>query len=189
VSGAAWRLRLGVVLLAAVGLQAALAGRWEPWGAAPDALVLAVATVAGAGGRRTGAAFGFAAGLAADLYGAGPLGATALAYTLVGHALGGPDGHGAGRRGPLSVMRRGALASAMAWSVLLATGSALGSAPHGPLQALAGRLLSGAAGGAVLAPVVSLLLAPLLISSRRRERALAIHRVRALVPAGAMTRR
>jgi rod shape-determining protein MreD len=182
---AARRLRLGVALLAAVGLQSALAGRWGPWGTAPDTAVLAVAAVAGAGGRRTGAAFGFAAGLVADLYGAGPLGATALAYTLVGHTLGGPSPYGAGRPGPLSVIRRGVLASVAASMLLVATGSALGSAPVGPLQPLAGRLLSCVLSGALLAPVVSLLLTPLLASSRRRERALAVRRVQALIPGAA----
>ena len=79
---------LGAVLLtglvAHVGLTPHLAVR----GAAPDVVLVAVVAVAVRCGARTGAGFGFAAGLGTDVFLATPLGTSALAYTLVGHALG-----------------------------------------------------------------------------------------------------
>lgn len=201
-------MRLAAGLAGALAVQAVLAGRLHPWGLAPDVVVLAVATVAGAGGRRTGAAFGFAAGLAIDLYQAGPLGLTALAYTLVGHALGGPQARlpmvigdetgiwpvsspfiaGTVRRLGAAA-RRGALASAGASLLLAAAGAVLAGSPPGPLDTLAGRLLFAALSGALLAPLVSGALAPLVAPVQRHHRALALRRARALRPAGALDRR
>jgi rod shape-determining protein MreD len=181
----AQRLRLAVGLAGALAVQAALAGRIHPWGLVPDVVVLAVATVAGAGGRRTGAAFGFAAGMAVDLYQAGPLGLTALAYTLVGQGLGGPQA----RPGVWAAARRGAPASTVASVLLLTGGALLGGLPAGPPDAIAGRLLFAAGSGALLAPLVSGALAPLVAPVQRHHRALALRRARALRPAGAFARR
>jgi len=80
---------LGAVLLTAVAAAAALAPHLAVRGTRPDLLLVAVAAVALASGPRTGAAFGFAAGLGADVFLATPLGTSALAYTLLGHILGG----------------------------------------------------------------------------------------------------
>ena len=72
------------VLLAHVGLLPHLSvGR-----AGPDVLLVAVVAVAVGRGARAGAGFGFAAGLGADLFLATPPGTAALAFTVVGHALG-----------------------------------------------------------------------------------------------------
>lgn len=207
-SGLQQRVRLAVALAGAVAVQAALAGRLHPWGLAPDVVVLAVATVAGAGGRKTGAAFGFAAGLVTDLYQAGPLGVTALAYTLVGHGLGEPHVRSSGINGgetgiwPVSspfiagtarrlgaVARRGALASAGAFVLLVAAGALLGDSPPVPLADLARRFSFAVVSGALLAPLVSSALAALVAPVRRHQRALALRRARALRPAGALARR
>ncbi|HET9771083.1 MAG TPA: rod shape-determining protein MreD [Acidimicrobiia bacterium] len=57
-------------------------------GVAPDVVLAAVVAVATGRGARAGAAFGFAAGLGADLFLTTPLGTVALASTLLGHAVG-----------------------------------------------------------------------------------------------------
>jgi hypothetical protein len=79
---------LGAVLLTGLVGHVAVAPHLALRGAAPDVLLVAVAAVAVRGGARTGAGFGFAAGLGADVFLATPLGTSALAYTVVGHALG-----------------------------------------------------------------------------------------------------
>jgi hypothetical protein len=80
---------LGAVLATAVVAHGAMAPHLAVNGAAPEALLVTVAAVAIGRGPRAGAAFGFSAGLAADLFLAPPLGTAALAYTIVGHVLGG----------------------------------------------------------------------------------------------------
>lgn len=80
---------LGAVLLTGLVAHVAVAPHLAVGGAAPDVLLVGVAAVAAVQGRRAGAAFGFAAGLGADLFLATPLGTSALAFTLVGHVLGG----------------------------------------------------------------------------------------------------
>lgn len=72
------------VLIAHVGMAPHLSVR----GAKPDVLLISVVAVAAGRGPRVGAAFGFAAGLGADLFLATPLGTAALAFTIVGHVLG-----------------------------------------------------------------------------------------------------
>ena len=84
-----WRVApLGAVLLTGLVGHVAVAPHLALRGAAPDVLLVGVAAVAVRRGARTGAGFGFAAGLGADVFLATPLGTSALAYTLVGHALG-----------------------------------------------------------------------------------------------------
>jgi hypothetical protein len=80
---------LGAVFLTGLMLQAAVAPHLAVRGSGPDLLLVAVAAVAVGRGPRAGAGFGFAAGLGADLFLATPPGTSALAYTLVGHVLGG----------------------------------------------------------------------------------------------------
>jgi hypothetical protein len=57
-------------------------------GAGPDVVLAAVVAVALGHGSGAGAAFGFAAGLGADVFLTTPLGTTALAATLLGRAVG-----------------------------------------------------------------------------------------------------
>jgi hypothetical protein len=84
-----WRVApLGAVLLTGLVGHAGVAPHLAVRGAAPDVLLVAVVAVSVHRGARTGAGFGFAAGLGADVFLATPLGTSALAYTLVGHALG-----------------------------------------------------------------------------------------------------
>jgi rod shape-determining protein MreD len=84
------RRRAPLATLLATGLvvHAAVAPHLAIRGLAPDALLVAVVAVAAGRGARAGAAFGFAAGLGADLFLATPLGTSALAYALLGHAIG-----------------------------------------------------------------------------------------------------
>ena len=78
----------GAVVLTALGAQVVVMPHLAPGGVAPDGLLVAVVAVAAGRGARAGAAFGFAAGLGADLFLSTPLGTSALAYTVLGHALG-----------------------------------------------------------------------------------------------------
>ena len=79
---------LGAVLLTALVVHVGVAPHLAVGRAAPDVLLVGVVAVAAGRGKRAGAAFGFAAGLGADLFAATPLGTSALAFTLVGHVLG-----------------------------------------------------------------------------------------------------
>ena len=89
---------LAAVLLSALVVQVAVAPHLTLGGVGPDVVLVTVAAVAVARGPRIGAAFGFAAGLGADLFLATPPGTAALAYTLVGHAIG-----RGGRRSPSGI--------------------------------------------------------------------------------------
>ena len=92
VRGRAVRIRraapLGAVLFTALVGHAAVAPHLAVQGVAPDVLLVGLTAVAAERGPRAGAAFGFTAGLGADLFLATPLGTSALAFTLVGHVLG-----------------------------------------------------------------------------------------------------
>ena len=79
---------LAAVWLTAVAATAGLAPHLAVRGVEPDVLLVTAVAVAVGRGARAGAAFGFAAGLGADLFLATPLGTSALAYTLVGHVVG-----------------------------------------------------------------------------------------------------
>ena len=79
---------LAAVLFTALVVHAAVTPHLAVWGAAPDGLLVGVAAVSVSRGPRAGAAFGFVAGLGADLFLATPMGTSALAFTLVGHVLG-----------------------------------------------------------------------------------------------------
>jgi hypothetical protein len=84
------RRRAPLAALLATGLvvHAAVAPHLALPEVAPDVLLVAVVAVAAVRGERAGAAFGFAAGLGADLFLATPLGTSALASTLLGHVVG-----------------------------------------------------------------------------------------------------
>ena len=79
---------LGAGLLSALVVHVGVVPHLAVGGAAPDVLLVGVVAVAVRRGAQKGAAFGFAAGLGADLFIATPLGTSALAFTLVGHVLG-----------------------------------------------------------------------------------------------------
>jgi rod shape-determining protein MreD len=76
------------VLLCGVLAQALVAPRLAPPGAAPDLLLLATVAVAAAIPAPSAVIFGFAAGLAADLFLVTPLGLSAAVFTAVARAGG-----------------------------------------------------------------------------------------------------
>jgi hypothetical protein len=78
----------GAALLTVLVAHVAITPHLVVRDAGPDVVLAAVVAVGAGRGPRAGAAFGFAAGLGADLFLATPLGTTALAYTLVGHMVG-----------------------------------------------------------------------------------------------------
>lgn len=82
---------MGVVLLATLLLQTVVAPALSVAGWRPDLLVVSVVGFALADGSETGARYGFATGLCADLLsGSGQLvGLTALVLLLVGYGVGG----------------------------------------------------------------------------------------------------
>ena len=83
------RLRLALLIVAAVVLQTTVfSSGLRVFGVMPDiGLVLTVA-VAYQQGPERGAAFGFAAGLAIDLFLDTPMGLSALSFSLVGYGIG-----------------------------------------------------------------------------------------------------
>jgi len=82
------RLRVGLMLAVTVVLHLTLLSRLRIDNVRPDALLL-VALVAGLiAGPERGAIVGFCAGLLADLFLQSPFGLSALAYALVGFAVG-----------------------------------------------------------------------------------------------------
>lgn len=78
----------GAAVMTVLVGHAAVAPHLALRGAGPDVVLAAVVAVALGRGARVGAAFGFAAGLGADVFLTTPLGTTALAATLLGHAVG-----------------------------------------------------------------------------------------------------
>jgi len=105
------------VALTAVAARAALAPHLAVRGVEPDVLLVAVVAVAAGRGARAGAAFGFAAGLGADLFLATPLGTSALAYTLVGHVI----GRSSWRRRPALTLTAAAVAGGQLMAAIVAT--------------------------------------------------------------------
>lgn len=83
-------LRAGLVLLAALLLQASLVGPIEVGGARPDVVLLVPVVAALLAGPDRGAIAGFTAGLAADavLWRTTPFGLAALSYCLAGYVVG-----------------------------------------------------------------------------------------------------
>lgn len=82
---------LAALLATGLVVHAAVAPHLAVRGVPPDVLLVAVVAVAAVRGERVGAGFGFVSGLGADVFLATPLGTSALAYTLLGHFLGGRD--------------------------------------------------------------------------------------------------
>jgi rod shape-determining protein MreD len=77
-----------LLVLGAALLQVSIIFRIEVGGASPDVLVLVVASIALLTGSLSGAAYGFAAGVALAVFAAVPLGPHALVGTLIGYTVG-----------------------------------------------------------------------------------------------------
>ena len=87
------RLKLPVVLIAALVLHTAVMGHIRVDGVAPDLMLTVAVAVALLRGPETGAVLGFLIGLAVDLVvNTTPLGLSALAFTLVGYTVGAIQG-------------------------------------------------------------------------------------------------
>jgi len=82
------RVRLVLVVVTLVVLQTTVFPHLRIFGAAPDLLLVATAAMAYEEGPESGAVFGFASGLALDLFLASPFGLSALAFALTGFLLG-----------------------------------------------------------------------------------------------------
>lgn len=80
--------RLTLVLLAAVAVQAIVSARVTVLGVTPDLFIILVVLVGLDRGSLTGAVFGFAAGLVADLVFLDPIGWRAFVYLLGGYSVG-----------------------------------------------------------------------------------------------------
>lgn len=83
------RLRLALLVVAGVVLQTTVfSEHLRVFGVMPDVGLVLTVAVAYYGGSDRGAAFGFFAGLAVDLFLSTPLGISALAFALVGYGVG-----------------------------------------------------------------------------------------------------
>jgi rod shape-determining protein MreD len=83
------RFRLALVIVTAVVLQTTLfSAGLRVFGVIPDLCLVLTIAVAYYVGPERGAAFGFAAGLAIDLFLSTPLGLSALSFALVGYGIG-----------------------------------------------------------------------------------------------------
>jgi rod shape-determining protein MreD len=81
-------VRLGSLLLVGIALQTIVSARLAIFGVSPDLFLLLVVAVAIARGSLTGAVFGFAAGLVADIIFLDPVGLRAFVSLVAGYALG-----------------------------------------------------------------------------------------------------
>ena len=82
------RLRLPIMLLAALLLQTTVLARMRVWGVMPDFMLLVAVAGGIAAGASRGATLGFASGMLIDLFLPTPLGLSALVFTLVGYGVG-----------------------------------------------------------------------------------------------------
>jgi rod shape-determining protein MreD len=109
---------LGVTLFTALLLQAVVAPGLDVFGWPPDFVLLTVVAFAIADGNATGARYGFAAGLCADLLSGGShlVGLSALVFLLVGDGIGRlrPYLSGTGRVGEIAL---GALGGAVSFGL------------------------------------------------------------------------
>ncbi len=141
--------RLALVLLVATAAQALVAPHLAPPGAAPDLLLLATVAVAATIPGPGAVVFGFAAGLAADLFLVTPFGLSAAAFTALARA-------GAGlpfpRRAVL-IAPRAVLSALLAGALVMFGAAALGAAPPPSSAALRLLLRAGLTTGALSPPV------------------------------------
>ena len=81
-------IRLALLLVGVVLLQTAVFPHLRIAGVAPEIGLVATVGVAFTAGPEAGAVFGFAAGLALDLFLSTPLGLSALAWSVTGYGVG-----------------------------------------------------------------------------------------------------
>lgn len=86
------RLRLPVVLFVALLMQRTVMSDLRVAAVQPDVLLLFAILAGVSAGSEAGAVLGFAAGIAADLFTHTPFGLSALAFALVGYAVGALQG-------------------------------------------------------------------------------------------------
>ena len=110
-------LLLGAVLITALLLQSVVAPAVAVGGWRPDIILLTVVGFALADGPATGARYGFAAGLGADLLSGGGqlVGLTALVFLLVGDGVGRLRPYLPGT-GPIGAVALGAIAGAVSFA-------------------------------------------------------------------------
>jgi rod shape-determining protein MreD len=118
------RLRMPIMMLAALLLQTTVLARIRMWGVMPDFMLLVAVAGGITAGPTRGAALGFSSGMLIDLFLPTPLGLSALVFTLVGYGVG--------------VANTGVLRSA--WYIPVLTAGAA-SAAGVVLYALAGSVL------------------------------------------------
>ena len=140
-------LVLAAVLVVAVLVQSTVLAQLRLGGVRPDLVVLAVVAVAVATDAVTGAWFGFAAGLVAELLFDLPVGVSALVYTAAGFAVGTVRVYLTSHRPLVHLVLAGAASLASVWSCgLLLRVFDLSSwaavARAGPLVALGNLLLT-----------------------------------------------
>jgi rod shape-determining protein MreD len=82
------RVRLILLVITLVVVQTAVFPHLSIFGAIPDLCLVATVAIAYEEGPQFGAIFGFAAGLAIDLFLSSPAGLSALAFSLTGYGLG-----------------------------------------------------------------------------------------------------
>jgi rod shape-determining protein MreD len=85
-----WRIAL--VVISAAMLQRGVASHVQPFGVAPDLMLLVAVSAGIAAGPERGAVVGFFSGLALDLLLQGPIGLAALSFSLVGYFTGRYEG-------------------------------------------------------------------------------------------------
>lgn len=133
--------------------QALVAPRLATPGAAPDLLLLVTAAVAAAVPSRNAVIFGFAAGLAADLFLITPYGLSAAAFTAIaraGAALPAP-------RRALFVAPRATVSAVLAGALLMFGTAALGEGPVPSSTSLGLLLRASVTTGALSPPVFAAL--------------------------------
>jgi len=82
------RIRLVLLVVTLVVLQTTVFTHLRIFGAVPDLCLVATVAIAYEEGPQTGAVFGFASGLVADLFLASPAGLSALANACTGYGIG-----------------------------------------------------------------------------------------------------
>ena len=151
---------LGVVLFTALLLQAVVAPAFDVAGWRPDLVLLTVVAFAISDGHATGARYGFAAGLLADLLSGGSqlVGLSALVFLLVGDGIGRfrPYLSGTGRVGEAAL---GALAGAVSFGLFGGLSLLLDMGTFTPLLLLEG-LVATALWTGLLTPVVTAVVRP-----------------------------
>lgn len=80
--------KISFVGFVAVALQTSVAAQLPIGGAIVDVVLVATIAAGLAAGPEAGAGIGFGCGLIIDLLGVGPVGLTALVYTMVGYGVG-----------------------------------------------------------------------------------------------------